>query len=181
MYSDVQLNKVETWTRKIITHYNHEKYWKYRQKVVTPGCGTKIGNIARLLYIKRADAYNNASMGTHLNYGATFAVPPQLPHGLNGIIVSHNAAIGKNVRIFHQVTIGEGKGGAPVIGNDVIIGAGSKLIGKIIIGNNVSIAAGCTVMQDIPDNSTVFPGDITIKIKKGNNNGSKDINNYGNL
>ena len=119
-----------------------------------------------LIYLKRSDAFNNASMGTHMNYGATFSEPPQLPHGLNGIIVSHNAVIGKNVRIFHQVTIGEGKGGAPIIGNNVIIGAGSKLIGGIHIGDNVSISAGCTVMQDIPSNSTVFPGEVIIKVKR---------------
>ena len=167
MYEDVRMTVFESSIRNLLIHYNHSRYWKYREKVVTPGQGTRIGNVFRLFYIKRSDAYNNASMGTHLNFGAVFAEPPQLPHGLNGIIISHNAVIGKNVRIFHQVTIGEGKNGAPVIGNNVIIGAGSKIIGGVVIGNNVSIAAGCVVMQDIPDNSVVFPGKIEIKTKRG--------------
>ena len=145
---DVLLSRLENIMRSIIQHYNHEKYWKYRKIVVDPTQGSKIGDLYRLWYIKRSDAYNNASMGTHLNFGALFAEPPQLPHGLNGIIVSHNAVIGKDCRIFHQVTIGEGKGGAPKIGDHVLIGAGSKLIGGIQIGNNVKIAAGCVVMQD---------------------------------
>lgn len=41
------------------------------------------------------DAYNNASFGTHIGYGAQFKSPPLLPHGLRGIFISHNAQIGK--------------------------------------------------------------------------------------
>lgn len=108
-----------------------------------------------LLYIKRCDAFNNASLGTHLGFGAKFSGMPNFPHGLYGIIVSHNAVIGKNVTIFHQVTIGEGTGGAPTIGDNVYIGAGAKIIGGIRIGNNVKIGAGCVVAQDVPDNATV--------------------------
>lgn len=166
MYNDVYLGKKEKILREILQHYNHDKYWKYRQKVVLPNCGTKIGNILRLIYIKRSDAYNNASMGTHLDYGASFLEPPQLPHGLNGIIVSHNAIVGKNVRIFHQVTIGEGRNGAPTIGDNVVFGAGAKLIGGIRIGNNVKIAAGSVIMQDIPDNAVVIPSELKIIVRE---------------
>lgn len=166
MNDDIKLNKLESTVRNCLTHYNHSRYWKFRQKVVNPNSGTILGKILMLFYLKRSDAFNNASMGTHLNYGAVFSEPPQLPHGLNGIIISHNAVIGKNVRIFHQVTIGEGKGGAPTIGDNVLIGAGSKLIGGIHIGDNVSIAAGCTIMQDVDSNSVVFPGKIIVKEKK---------------
>ena len=101
------------------------------------------------------DAFNNASLGTHLGYGAIFKGKPNFPHGLYGIIVSHNAIIGENCTIFHQVTIGEGRGGAPIIGDNVLIGAGAKLIGDIHIGDNVKIGAGCVVTDDVPDNATV--------------------------
>ncbi|MBQ2244967.1 MAG: hypothetical protein II320_03900 [Oscillospiraceae bacterium] len=94
-------------------------------------------------------------MGTHRNFGARFASPPHLPHGLNGIIVSHNAVIGKNCTIFHQVTIGEGRGGAPVIGHRVLIGAGAKIIGNVHIGDGAKIGAGCIVTQDVPAGATV--------------------------
>lgn len=43
----------------------------------------------------------------------------------------------------------------PSIGDNCMIGAGAKLIGKISIGNNVSIGAGCVVFEDIPSNSIV--------------------------
>lgn len=155
--SDVTLSFVERIFRGAVQHYNEDKYWRYRAIVVDPNRGSRLGDLFRLYYIKRADAFNCASMGTHRNQGASFAAPPNLPHGINGIVVTHNAVIGKNCTIFHQVTIGEGRGGAPVIGDNVLIGAGAKIIGGIRIGNNVRIAAGCVVMEDIPDNTTVLP------------------------
>ena len=164
---EVQLSRTEALARSVLQKYNHQKYWNYRAKVIDPAYKSKLGNYRMLWYIKRADAFNNASTGTHINFGAKFASPPNLPHGLNGIIISHNAVIGKNCTIFHQVTIGEGRGGAPTIGDNVLIGAGSKVIGGIHIGNNAKIAAGLSVMQDIPDNAVVLPGELKIKIKNG--------------
>ena len=154
-YRDVKLSRAEAVMRSVIQRYDHQKYWKYREIVVDPKKGSKIGDLFRLYYIKRADAFNNASMGTHRNYGASFAEPPHLPHGLNGIIVSHHAVIGRGCWIYHQVTIGDGDDGAPVIGDGVLIGAGAKIIGAVHIGNNVKIGAGCIVTKDVPDGATV--------------------------
>lgn len=81
-------------------------------------------------------------------------------HGANGIIISPKATIGDNVTIFHQVTIGQNSGsnktwGAPKIGNNVLIGAGAKIIGPITIGDNVKIGANAVVTKDIPANCIV--------------------------
>ena len=65
------------------------------------------------------------------------------------------ATIGRNVTIFHQVTIGRSRGEAPVIGDNVFIGPGAKIFGGIRIGDNVNIGANCVVFQDVPDNATV--------------------------
>ncbi len=154
---ELKMSTPERILRNIVQRYDHEKYWRYRSIVIDPNQGSQLGDLLRLYYIKRSDAFNNASMGTHRNIGATFTSPPNLPHGLNGIIVSHNAVVGKNCTIFHQVTIGEGRGGAPTIGDNVLIGAGAKITGGVHIGNNVHIAAGCVIMQDVPDNCTVLP------------------------
>ena len=86
---------------------------------------------------------------------ARFASRPHLPHGLNGIIVSNDAIIGQNCTLYHQVTIGNGKNGAPIIGDNVLIGAGAKIIGRVNIGNNVKVGAGCIVTIDVPDNATI--------------------------
>lgn len=138
----------------LIQHYNHKKYWKMRSSLKSSDLPVFV-KIFYLLRIKRMDAFNNASFGTHLNCQAEFANPPHLPHGIRGIFISHQAIIGKNSTIYQQVTIGDGKYGAPVIGDNCFIGAGAKIIGKIKIGHNVRIGAGCVVATDIPDNCTV--------------------------
>lgn len=119
-----------------------------------------------LFRIKRMDAFNGASFGTHIGQCAYFATPPSLPHGIRGIFVSHRAVIGKNAVIFHHVTIGEGKGGAPQIGDNCYIGAGAKIIGNIKIGDNVKIGAGCVVAKDLPDNCTVVMDNVRIILRE---------------
>ena len=121
-----------------------------------------------MLYIKRSDAFNCASLGTDLGRGAIFKSIPKFPHGINGIIINPNVIIGENAYIYQQVTIGDdGKGeyNAPTIGNNVIIGPGSKIIGKIKIGDNVKIGANAVVIEDVPNNATVVAPKARIIIK----------------
>lgn len=91
------------WIMGIVQHYDHDKYWKRRVQVVNPY--SKVPKCIRLwylFYIKRCDAYNNASMGTDFGSGASFEEPPHLPHHLNGIIVAHDAIIGKRSCIVYM-------------------------------------------------------------------------------
>ena len=71
-----------------------------------------------------------------------------------GIVVSGYAKFGDNCRIRNGVVIGLARidePGAPVIGNNVDIGAGAKVLGRIRIGNDVIIGANAVVVRDIPD------------------------------
>ena len=77
--------------------------------------------------------------------------PPILPHGMNGIVIGHDTKVGRNVEIYQQVTIA--KGGC-VIGDNVLLGAGCKILNGCRIGNNVKIGANCVVVEDIPDGAT---------------------------
>jgi serine acetyltransferase len=139
-----------------IQHYNPSKYWRYRAIVVDPDNKTpKIIKLWYLFYIKRCDAFNNASFGTDLNQGAVFKTAPELPHGLNGIIVHLRARVGSNVVIWQQANIVSSGGGTPVIGDNAKIGAGAKIIGGITLGNNVIVGANAVVTHDIPDNCVV--------------------------
>lgn len=139
-----------------IQHYDHEKYWRMRREVVNPE--SRVPKVIRYLYlfkIKRMDAYNNASMGTDLGAGAKFDSPPNLVHGLNGILVSHFAQIGEGCVLHQQVTIAQGfTDEAAIIGKNCYIGAGAKIIGKVHIGDNVKIGANAVVVHDLPDNCT---------------------------
>lgn len=74
-----------------------------------------------------------------------------------GTVIHSNAVIGKNCMVSQGVTIGRNFGDkkVPAIGDDVYIGAGSKVFGEITIGNNVIIGANSVVNKSIPDNCTV--------------------------
>ena len=163
--NEIELSTSELFFRSLIQHYNEKKYWTRREKVVAPQHGilARFINSYRLFLIKRSDAFNNASMGTHLGYGAKFKSPPKLPHGLYGIIVSHRAVIGENCTIFHQVTIGEGKGGALIIGDNVLIGAGAKIIGNIHVGSGARIGVNAVVVHDVPENGVVVAPEGVLK------------------
>lgn len=146
-----------------VQHYNSKKYWKRRAIVVDKKNRTpKLIKLIYLFYIKKCDAYNNASMGTDLNQGAKFKTPPNLPHGLNGIIIHLKSEIGSNCVIYQQVTIGSSGGGTPKIGDNVLIGAGAKILGRVKVGNNVKIGANAVITKDIPDNCTVVPAKMRV-------------------
>jgi serine O-acetyltransferase len=75
--------------------------------------------------------------------------------------------IGKNCDISPRVTIGVsamGREGAPQIGDDVYLGTGATLVGKIRIGNGAKVAANTLVIDDVPDGATVMgvPGRVFI-------------------
>ncbi len=74
-------------------------------------------------------------------------------HG-GGVVINKQAVIGENCRIRQHVTIASNNEGAPTIGNNVQIGAGAVIVGKIYIGNNVKIGANAVVLSDLPDNCT---------------------------
>lgn len=89
------------------------------------------------------------------------------------IIVNPNARIGKNCIIYPGVTIGgRSYDGYPTIGDNVFIGLGAKVIGKVTVGDNVIIAPNAVVTHDVPDNAIVggVPAKI-IKIGKPNHYG----------
>ena len=73
-----------------------------------------------------------------------------------GIVISGYARFGDDCRIRNGVVVGlknVHEPIAPVIGNNVDIGAGAKVLGNIRIGNNVVIGANAVVLIDVPDNS----------------------------
>jgi serine O-acetyltransferase len=73
------------------------------------------------------------------------------------IVIHPEAVIGKRCELGSCVTIGgggKGKPGAPVIGDDVMISTGAKVLGGVRIGNGVTIGANAVVITDIPDGAT---------------------------
>jgi serine O-acetyltransferase len=72
-----------------------------------------------------------------------------------GVVINGRVQCGANIRIEHQVTIGAERGVSPVIGDDVFIGAGAKVIGAVVIGDGAWIGANAVVVDDVPAHSTV--------------------------
>ncbi len=91
-----------------------------------------------------------------------------IDHGM-GVVIGETTVIGDNVTIFQGVTLGgTGKERGkrhPTLGNDVVVGAGAKILGNITIGNNVMVGANAVVLKDVPSDCTVvgIPGRITRK------------------
>lgn len=76
-----------------------------------------------------------------------------------GIVIGETAIIGNRILMLHAVTLGtrgfERGDRHPIIGDDVIIGAGAKILGRITIGNGARIAAGSLVLADVAPDHTV--------------------------
>lgn len=90
------------------------------------------------------------------------------------ITVNGNAKIGKNCRIHEGVTIGAtgGSNKAPILGDNVFIGTGAKIIGDIKIANNVAIGANAVIVKNILEESVTVAG---IPAKKISNNDSSKL------
>lgn len=88
---------------------------------------------------------------TKIGKGSKFA------YGAIGVILHSKTIIGDKVIIGQGVTIGRqlDPDGIPIIGNNVYISAGARILGGISIGNNVIIGANAVVIKDVPDNCIV--------------------------
>ena len=106
--------------------------------------------------------------GIEIHPGAQIEKHLFMDHGM-GIVIGETSIIGENVTIYHGVTLGgvsldKGKR-HPTIGNNVIIGAGAKVLGNITIGDNSKIGANSVILKDIPKDSVAVgvPGKIITK------------------
>lgn len=86
------------------------------------------------------------------------------------IIVNQNASVGKNCRLHACTTIGatNGKSKAPIIGDNVYIGSGAKVIGDIRIGNNIAIGANSVVNKSFEEDNITIAGIPAKQISKNN-------------
>ncbi|WEU41095.1 MAG: serine O-acetyltransferase [Candidatus Odinarchaeum yellowstonii] len=108
--------------------------------------------------------------GIDIHPGAKIGKSFFIDHG-SGVVIGETAEVGDNVTIYQGVTLGgvslnPGKR-HPTIGNNVVIGAGAKVLGPIRIGDNVKIGANSVVISDVPADSVVVgvPGRIVRKDK----------------
>ncbi|MFA6358324.1 MAG: serine O-acetyltransferase EpsC [Candidatus Omnitrophota bacterium] len=106
------------------------------------------------------------STGIEIHPGAKIGKRFFIDHGF-GVVIGETAVIGNDVLLYQGATLGgtgivKGKR-HPTVGNNVVVGAGAKVLGNIVIGDNSYIGANAVVIKDVPSNSTVvgIPGRIT--------------------
>lgn len=95
--------------------------------------------------------------GIEIHPGATIGSGLFIDHG-SGVVIGETTQIGDNCTIYQGVTLGgtgKHKGKRhPTLGNNVMVGAGAKVLGPFTVGDNTKIAAGAVVLDEIPANST---------------------------
>lgn len=106
--------------------------------------------------------------GIEIHPGARFGQGVFIDHGM-GVVVGETAIIGDYCLIYQGVTLGgTGKESGkrhPTIGDNVVVGAGAKVLGNIRIGDNVRIGAGSVVLREVPSDCTVvgIPGRVVYR------------------
>ncbi|MDR0974170.1 MAG: serine O-acetyltransferase [Ruminococcus sp.] len=108
--------------------------------------------------------------GIEIHPGAKIGKGLFIDHG-SGVVIGETAEIGNNCLIYQGVTLGgTGKERGkrhPTLGNNVMVGAGARVLGPFRVGNNVKIAANAVVLEAIPDNSTAVGVPARIVRKNG--------------
>jgi serine O-acetyltransferase len=126
--------------------------WKHHQKL-----------LGRLL-----SQFNRSLTGIEIHPAAHIGTRFFIDHGM-GVVIGETAIIGENVTMYHGVTLGgvkieKGKR-HPSIEDNVVIGAGAKILGNITIGKGSRIGANAVVVQSVPANSVVIgvPGQVVVR------------------
>ncbi len=110
--------------------------------------------------------------GIEIHPGATIGKGVFIDHGM-GVVIGETAIVGDYCLIYQNVTLGgTGKQTGkrhPTLGNNVVVGAGAKVLGNINIGDNVRVGAGSIVLRDVPRDCTVVgvPGRIVSQTGHG--------------
>ena len=135
--------------------------WRYG---VRPALLRKLCSLVYKVLFKLVQIVTGIELPCEVVVGRNFVIDHY-----GGIVISGYAQFGDDCRIRNGVVVGlknVDEPTAPVIGNNVDIGAGAKVLGNIRIGNNVIIGSNAVVLIDVPDNSLAVGVPATIKVRK---------------
>jgi serine O-acetyltransferase len=135
--------------------------WRYR---VRPSLARKPCSLIYKILFKFVQIITGIELPCEATVGRNFVIDH-----FGGIIISGYARFGDNCRIRNGVVVGLRRVEehfAPIIGNNVDIGAGAKLLGRITIGDNSIIGANAVVLSDVPENSIAIGVPATIKPRR---------------
>lgn len=148
--------------RKALWLYDSDRWGAFLKVLLTDGTMAMI--FYRLMQTSRRwrlvplemlfNRLNTICCNCIIGRGAEFDEGLVLIHA-TGIVINGTVRGGRNVSLEHQVTIGAEKRKSPVIGNDVFIGAGAKILGAVTVGNGARVGANAVVVGDVPAHCTV--------------------------
>jgi serine O-acetyltransferase len=111
-------------------------------------------SLISMIFIDMNKLFNGCVIGLKAEFGAGFVI--MHPYG---VVINSEVKGGENIVIESGVVIGAACNGvpveAPVLGNNIFIGSGAKILGGIKIGDNAKIGANAVVLEDVPDGATV--------------------------
>lgn len=122
------------------------------------------------LFARIISHLNRFFSGIEIHPGAVIGKNFFIDHGM-GVVIGETAEIGDNVTMYQGVTLGgtswEKKKRHPTIGNNVVIGAGAKVLGNVTVGDGTKIGAGTVLVKSVPPNSIVVgvPGRLMLREK----------------
>lgn len=125
---------------------------------------------AKLFFLARLVAdISRTITGIEIHPGAIIGKRLVIDHGV-GCVIGETSEIGDDCIIFHGVTLGGLKFDPvkrhPTVGNNVLIGAGAKVLGPILVGQGSRIGANAVVMKDVPAGATIVaPQSIEVQKK----------------
>lgn len=141
------------WTRPGFRALAFYRFGNWRMTIKPRLIRAPLSVFYRILYRRARNIY-----GIELPYTAQVGQNVIFEHQ-HGIVVHGNASIGDNTIVRQGVTMGirylHDLEGAPTIGQNVNIGAGAQILGRVKVGDNVTIGANAVVLNDIPDGETV--------------------------
>ena len=123
--------------------YHRQAHWLYQHK---------------LFFLARAlSQFARHMTGIEIHPGATIGRRLFIDHGM-GVVIGETTVIGDNCTLYQGVTLGgTGKDHGkrhPTLGDNVLVGAGAKVLGPFRVGNNARVAAGAVVLNAVPDDAT---------------------------
>ena len=110
------------------------------------------------LLARLVSQFNRFVTGIEIHPGAKIGKRFFIDHGM-GVVIGETTEIGDDVTMYQNVTLGgtsmEKKKRHPTIGNNVVIGAGAKVLGNVMVGEGARIGAGSVVVKDVPEAAVV--------------------------
>ncbi len=136
--------------------YHRIAHWLYKHR--------------RLFWARFVSQMGRNFTNIEIHPGATVGKHLFIDHGA-GVVIGETAEIGDNVTIYHGVTLGgTGKDVGkrhPTIENDVLLGAGVKVLGPVVIGEGSRVGANSTVLSDLPKDSTAVGSPAVVVRRAG--------------